>query len=392
MVDRQGAVEDVVIEPDFWRGRRVFLTGHTGFKGGWTALVLRSLGAEVTGFALAPEQPDGIFSAAHVVEDVEHKIGDIRDARTLDAAISEAQPEIVIHMAAQSLVRASYLEPVATYATNVMGTVHVLEAARHSPSMRAVVVVTSDKCYENLGHGRPYKEGEPLGGHDPYSNSKACAELVTDAYRRSFFTKAATGNVLAVASARAGNVIGGGDWAHDRLVPDAMRAFRARQPLRIRNPGHIRPWQHVLDPVLGYLLLAEHLVRRGAETQGAWNFGPSAASEVPVSVIVENLVRLWGGDARWERDGGEHPYEAPALKLDAAKASEQLKWRPVLGLQDALSATMTWYRAQHEGRDMRKVTLEQIEGVMTANLTGSAALPSSHGLAGAARAHVMNEA
>jgi CDP-glucose 4,6-dehydratase len=358
---RQGALEDVVIDADFWRGRRVFLTGHTGFKGAWTALVLRRLGAEVTGFSLAPEFEEGIFCAARVSEDLQHIVGDIRDQPALLAAMAKAQPEIVIHMAAQSLVRLSYAEPIDTYSTNVLGTAQVLEAVRQTGGVQAVIVVTSDKCYENVGRAWSYRETDALGGHDPYSSSKACAEMVTEAYRRSFFHGRESTHV---ASARAGNVIGGGDRAPDRLVPDAIRAFETRQPLRIRNPDAVRPWQHVLDPVLGYLRLAECLVRQGRSFCGPWNFGPTPASEVPVSVIADHLVRLWRGDAHWQHDASEHPHEAAYLKLDCSKATSELQWRPLLGLDEALRATVEWYRAQYDGMNMRKITLEQIESVL----------------------------
>jgi CDP-glucose 4,6-dehydratase len=361
VVQRQIAVEDVVIDAGFWRGRRVFLTGHTGFKGAWAALVLRHLGAEVTGFSLAPEFENGIFCAAQVSQDVAHIIGDIRDRPALTAAMAKAQPEIVIHMAAQSLVRLSYAEPIDTYSTNVLGTAHLLEAVRQNPSAQAVVVVTSDKCYENVGRAWSYRETDALGGHDPYSSSKACAEIVTEAYRRSFFHARGSAHV---ASVRAGNVIGGGDWARDRLVPDAMSAFAARQPLQIRNPTAVRPWQHVLDPVLGYLRLAERLVRQGGRFCGAWNFGPAPGSEVPVSTIADHLVGLWQDGAQWRHEVGDHPHEAAYLKLDCTKAASELQWRPLLGLDEALRATVEWYRALQDGMNMRKVTLAQIEQVL----------------------------
>jgi CDP-glucose 4,6-dehydratase len=347
----------MVIDPTFWVGRRVFFTGHTGFKGAWSTLLLKQLGAEVSGFALAPQDERGLFNAANVSDGIRHQIGDIRDFEVLKEAIGRAEPEIVIHMAAQSLVRQSYAEPVATYATNVMGTVHVLEAVRQVPGIKAVVVVTSDKCYENLGWVWGYRETDHLGGHDPYSNSKGCAELVTDAYRRSFFYR---DGATQIASARAGNVIGGGDWSRDRLVPDAVRAFRAGSALRIRNPRAVRPWQHVLDPVLAYLRLAERLAADSSAVGEGWNFGPSAASEVPVERVVDRLAWLWGPSAKWERDGGEHPHEAATLKLDCSKAYARLGWRPLIDLDTALSLTVEWYRADCTGEDMRKMTLDQI--------------------------------
>ncbi|MDR3467817.1 MAG: CDP-glucose 4,6-dehydratase [Xanthobacteraceae bacterium] len=357
-----------MIDTDFWRERRVFLSGHTGFKGGWTALLLHSLGARVFGFALPPEGEPNLFAAAGIERDLHHCIGDLRDFSAVSSAIAEARPDIVIHMGAQSLVRRSYLDPVSTYATNVMGTVHLLEAVRHAPSVRAVVVVTSDKCYENRNVPRGYQETDPLGGHDPYSNSKGCAELVTDAYRRSFYS---TPSSASVATARAGNVIGGGDWAEDRLIPDAMRAFMAEEPLLIRNPLAIRPWQHVLDPVLAYLLLAERLFARPGAFAQAWNFGPSADSEVSVETVVNRVVRLWGAGAGWQNDGGEHPHEAACLKLDCTKAATQLGWRPLLSLDDALRLTVEWYRAFQDGGDMRAVTLGQIGRILgTGGLRG----------------------
>jgi CDP-glucose 4,6-dehydratase len=355
-------MEDPVIDPKFWAGRRVFLTGHTGFKGAWMVLLLRHLGAHVTGFALAPLDTKDLFAVADGKSAVDtHILADIRAPQPIAEAIGAASPEIVIHMAAQSLVRPSYEDPIGTYATNVMGTVHVLDAARHCPSVRAVVVVTSDKSYENVNWVWGYRENDRLGGHDPYSNSKACTELVTDAYRSSFFGPTAS---CQVASARAGNVIGGGDWARDRLVPDAMRAFMANAPLRIRNPAAVRPWQHVLDPVVAYLLLAQRLAEHGRPFAESWNFGPSAASEVPVSRIVETLVGRWGDGARWEQDAGDHPHEAAYLKLDCAKAAARLGWHPLIELDQALELTVEWYRGLAAGADMRALTLGQMRRVL----------------------------
>ena len=338
------------------------LTGHTGFKGSWTVLLLRHLGANVTGFALPPVDPKELFEVADGKSALEqHILADICAPGPIAETIAAAKPEIVIHMAAQPLVRTSYEEPIRTYATNVMGTAHVLDAVRRAPSVRAVVSVTSDKCYENVGWVWGYRETDRLGGHDHYSNSKACAELVADAYRSSFF---APGGTCHVATARAGNVIGGGDWARDRLVPDAMRAFMADAALRIRNPSAVRPWQHVLDPVLGYLRLAERLVEGGRAYTEGWNFGPATASEVPVSRVVDALARLWGGSARWEHDAGEHPHEAVYLKLDCAKASARLGWRPLIDLDQALELTVEWYRGLAAGVDMRALTLAQTQRVL----------------------------
>lgn len=354
-------MEKLVIDRGFWKGQRVFITGHTGFKGAWAALLLNSLGAKVFGFALAPEHGDGIFAAAGVAQGLSHQIGDINDYAALSGAIAAARPEIVLHLAAQSLVRRSYAQPVETYMTNVMGTVHVLEAVRHVDSVRAVVIVSSDKCYENTAQAKGYVEGDRLGGADPYSNSKACVELVTDSFRRSFFS----GALPAVASARAGNVIGGGDWADDRLVPDAMRAFGAGKPLCIRNPHSVRPWQHVLDPVLGYLRLAEKLASDGTRYAEGWNFGPGADSEVAVGTIVDRLMQLWGEGAAWQRDGGEHPHEAAYLRLDCTKANAKLRWQPALPLGEALRLSVDWYKDLRKGASMREVSLAQIDQVLS---------------------------
>lgn len=349
-----------MIDPSFWRGKNVFLTGHTGFKGAWAALLLTRLGARVHGYALPPVHPLSLFVAAGVEDHVEHRIGDVRDLGALRDALSGAQPDIVIHMAAQALVRSSYSEPVDTFATNVMGTVNLLEAARGLASLRAIVVVTSDKCYENHGQQAGFREDDRLGGSDPYSNSKACAELVTDSYRRSFYQAA---DAAQIATARAGNVFGGGDWALDRLVPDAIQAFLAGEALRIRNPDAVRPWQHVLDPVLGYLALAER-VSTDASFAGGWNFGPGAESEVTVREIVENLLTLWGDGARWVADGGPHPREAAYLKLDCHKARTRLNWTPQLDLAQGLELAVDWYRATKSGANLRDISLDQIDLVL----------------------------
>lgn len=345
--------------PGFWAGRRVLLTGHTGFKGAWLSLWLARLGARVTGFALAPETDPSLHALADLPARVDSRIGDVRDLVALSACMTGARPEIVLHLAAQALVRPSYSDPVGTYASNVMGTVHLLEAVRACPSVRAVVIVTSDKAYENREWVWAYREDEPMGGRDPYSNSKGCAELVTSAYRASFFGDG--GHPARIASARAGNVIGGGDWSLDRLVPDVVRAFGRGEPVEIRAPGAVRPWQHVLEPLLGYLRLAEALCGEdGARYAEGWNFGPADADCQPVSEVVAGLARGWGTGATWRLAGGTHPHEATFLKVDASKARAHLGWDRRLRLAEALDWTGGWYRAQGEGADAAALTLDQI--------------------------------
>jgi CDP-glucose 4,6-dehydratase len=324
------------------------------------SLFLTRLGARLYGLALPPENRNDIYLVADVEHDVNHFIGDVRDYGIVRRTMELAKPEIVIHMAAQSLVRRSYSEPLNTYATNVMGTVNVLEAIRHFSEVRAAVIVTSDKCYENVGKSSGYCEVDALGGHDPYSNSKACAELVTAAYRRCFFDAS---DSAAIASVRAGNVIGGGDWTADRLVPDAIRAFIAGQTLRIRNPAAIRPWQHVLDPVIAYLEIAQRVFERGRDYAEAWNFGPSLDSEVSVAGIADRITQLWG-DCKWEPDGGSHPHEAMYLTIDSTKARTRLGWRPMFSLDEALRMTVAWYRGFNRNERMRDLTLEQIEAAL----------------------------
>lgn len=348
----------MAVNSTFWRGKRVFLTGHTGFKGSWLSLWLQELGSQVHGLALEPPTNPNLFTAAHVANGmVSHTLGDIRNLDTVQKAMQAAQPDIVIHMAAQPLVRLSYAEPVETYATNVMGTVHVLESARHTASVKAIVVVTTDKCYDNKEWAWGYREDEPMGGHDPYSNSKGCAELVTSAYRNSFLKNSGT----AVASARAGNVIGGGDWATDRLVPDILRAFEQNQPVTIRNPHATRPWQHVLEPLSGYLTLAEHLYTQGQPFAEGWNFGPKDDDARPVQWIVEHMVSSWGQGASWQPDDGTHPHEANYLKLDISKAKARLNWQPKWPLATALGHIITWHQAWLENKDMRHLCNTQIQ-------------------------------
>ncbi|MDD4915218.1 MAG: CDP-glucose 4,6-dehydratase [Methylococcales bacterium] len=354
------------MNPEFWPGRRVFLTGHTGFKGSWLSCWLQSLGAELTGYALPPPTNPSLFEIAEVANDMRSIIGDIRDLDALKAAMLEAKPEIIIHMAAQPLVRYSYQNPVETYATNVMGTVHLLESARTVDSVRAIVNVTTDKCYENREWVWGYRENEPMGGYDPYSNSKGCAELVTSAYRSSFFNPAEYGkHGVALASARAGNVIGGGDWAKDRLIPDIITAFSRNKSVLIRNPHAIRPWQHVLEPLRGYLTLAENLYTHGAVFAEGWNFGPNDNDAKPVQWIVNILAEQWGNGAAWEIDQAAHPHEAHYLKLDISKARTRLNWQPALTLSQSLQMIVDWYRGFENNSDMRKVVLEQISAYTT---------------------------
>ena len=346
----------------FWHSKRVFLTGHTGFKGSWMSLWLQSLGAEVTGFALEPPTQPNLFEEARIAQGMRSIMGDIRDLDALQRAMQEARPEIVIHMAAQPLVCYSYHKPLETYATNVMGTVHLLESVRHCPGIRAVVNITTDKCYENRKWDWGYRENEPLGGYDPYSNSKGCAELVSAAYRSSFFNiDKYIEHGVAVATARAGNVIGGGDWAHNRLLPDILRGFRQSQVVPIRNPNAIRPWQHVMEPLRGYLNLAEHLYEKGPNYAEAWNFGPNDEDAKPVKWIVERMANLWGPGAQWAVTEGEHPHEATYLKLDISKARNRLNWNPILRLEEALKLIVAWSRWWSDGADSRHFTLAQME-------------------------------
>ena len=351
------------VDPVFWRGKKVFLTGHTGFKGGWLSLWLASMGAKVTGYALAPNTMPNLFDGLMIDSLTEKShIADIRDLTTLKKAMLEAMPDVVIHMAAQPLVRYSYANPVETYATNVMGTVHVLEGARSVESVRATVVVTTDKCYENKEWVWGYRENEPMGGYDPYSNSKGCAELVTAAYRHSYFSESNSTNKIA--SARAGNVIGGGDWSEDRLIPDAIKAFEANEPLMIRNPLATRPWQHVLEPLSGYLILAQALYGEGSAFASSWNFGPRDEDNLPVQGVVDLLISRWGKMARWEKEGSEQPHEANLLRLDCSKARTQLGWSPRWSLEVAIQKIVEWQKAYQAKENMQEISLEQINNYM----------------------------
>ena len=342
-----GTVEALVTS-DIWRGRRVLLTGHTGFKGSWLALRLAALGAETTGFALVPDTTPNLFTLARIGDTLTHIEGDIRDRRALADAIREARPEIVLHLAAQPLVRAGYAAPIETFATNVMGTAHLLDACRDVPDCRAIVIVTTDKVYRNLEHPYPYREDEALGGHDPYSASKAAAELVAACWRNSYLRERG----VAVATARAGNVIGGGDWSPERLLPDAVRAWEAGQTLRVRRPDAIRPWQHVMEAVNAYLILAEALWR-APELAGAWNFGPEPGSAATVRNVIELAREAYGaGEVRYEtKDAG--PHEAGWLVLEIAKARHALGFRPRWSLEEAIRRTMDWHRRLAEGADAR---------------------------------------
>jgi len=362
-------MEGLDMNPGFWAGKNVFITGHTGFKGGWLCLWLQTLGAKVTGYALTPPTNPSFFESARVADGMTSIRGDIRDRDDFAAALSNAAPEIVIHMAAQPLVRRSYIDPVETYMTNVMGTVHLLEAVRHCATVRAVVNVTTDKCYENKEWVWSYRENEPLGGYDPYSSSKGCAELVTAAYRNSFFNPDKYSmHGVAVATARAGNVIGGGDWAADRLIPDVLAAFAQGKQAVIRSPLAVRPWQHVLEPLRGYLTLAERLCESGKDFADAFNFGPRSDDAKSVEWIVRELSVLWGKSASWHVDTGVQPHEAMYLKLDISKAANYLGWHPQLELKQALKLTVQWHKGLLSGADLRDLTLSQIKDYQAAGL------------------------
>jgi len=351
-----------MIDHSFWRGRKVFLTGHTGFKGSWLSLWLESLGASVTGYALSPPTKPSLFEQANIANSVRSICADVRDFPRVKAAIAECSPEVLIHMAAQSVVRRGYEDPIETYSSNVMGTVNVLEALRQLRQPCVVVNVTSDKCYANREWVWGYREDEAMGGRDPYSNSKGCAELVTSAYRDSFFPPTLLDqHGIAVATARAGNAIGGGDWTSDQLIPDLMRAFLEGYPCPIRNPSAIRPWQFVIEPLRGYLMLAERLAQDAARFAGGWNFGPAGADAKPVSWIADELAQSWGNGASWKRDTAVHPPEAHFLRLDASKASTYLEWHPLLSLRQALGWIVEWYRAFQRGGDLKMLTRMQIE-------------------------------
>ena len=346
---------------DFWHGRRVLVTGHTGFKGAWLCTWLHRLGAIVTGYSLPPPTRPSLFELARIDQLVDSRLGDVRDLIALTNALAGSRVEVVFHLAAQPLVMGGYTDPVGTFDTNVMGTVNLFQAIRSAPTVRAVVNVTTDKCYDNSGNGCAFRESDPIGGVDPYAASKACSELVTRAFGESFFDSAQYGeHGVAIATARAGNVIGGGDWGEHRLLPDIVRSFQAHRPVLIRRPGSTRPWQHVIEPLSGYLRLARMLIEAGPEFNGAWNFGPPSSDARPVSWVVEECVRLWGADSGWLLDTAHHQPEASLLQLDCSKASSGLAWEPRLSLEQSLQMTLSWYKELAAGADAMRLCDGQI--------------------------------
>ena len=345
----------------FWDGRKILLTGHSGFKGGWLSVWLQHLGADVTGYSIGPPTAPSLYEALKLADQMHSVYGDVKDLNALHAALASAKPNIVFHLAAQPLVRRSYLEPIETFTTNILGTANLLEAVRHCPSVGAVVVITTDKCYENKEWVWSYRENDSLGGSDPYSASKACVELVTTAYRRSYFSdRALLKRPVAVATARAGNVIGGGDWSPDRLIPDILAAFTDNRPVEIRNPNSVRPWQHVLEPLYGYLLLAENLIHYGDTFSEAWNFGPADQDTRPVKWIAAELQKMWPGPATWITGSANSLHETDVLALNSAKARSRLKWTNTWDLRTALAKTIEWHQAWQCGTDMIEITRRQI--------------------------------
>jgi CDP-glucose 4,6-dehydratase len=353
-----------MVSPTFWQGKRVFITGHTGFKGSWLSLWLQKMGVTLTGYALAPSTNPNLFEVADVARGMTSIIGDIRDLDSLQKAITDSQPQIILHLAAQALVEEGYRDPLGTFSTNVQGTANLLEATRSSAGIQAVVVVTSDKCYENKEWPWPYRENEALGGHDPYSSSKACAELVTAAYRQSFLTQSG----INIATARAGNVFGGGDWSANRLIPDLLAAFSQKKTARLRRPHSVRPWQHVLEPLAGYLMLAEHLCSNPAPNN-AWNFGPGDQDCLPAGKVANQLAKLWGDDASWQAEAHTFPHEAGLLRLDSSLARQELGWQTRWPLDTALAYTIFWQKTWLTVTNMREYTLGQIEKYTTDELT-----------------------
>ena len=351
-------MENMVISSNYWKNKKVFITGHTGFKGSWLSLWLQHLGADICGFSLASPTEPNLFTLAKVKENMQSITGDIRDDASIKDAIVNFKPEVVFHLAAQSLVRRSYIDPVGTYETNVIGTINVLEAIRAQNSVASVIVVTSDKCYENKETGKSFEEEDAMGGGDPYSSSKGCAELVTSSYKHSFFNN--ENRKIGIASVRSGNVIGGGDWAENRLIPDLCTSFIKGEQASIRYPDSIRPWQHVLDPISGYLLLAEK-INKDSSMSGGWNFGPVEEDAKPVKWIADELVRLWGCNAGWQRDENKHPNESGVLRLNCNKARKQLGWQSRLSLSQALKLTVEWFKAYENNDELKAVTLNQIK-------------------------------
>ncbi len=351
----------MVVNKKFWKGKKVLITGHTGFKGSWLSLWLQSIGTHIVGYSLPPPTKPSLFEVANVADGMCSINGDVRDIEHLKATIVKYQPEIIIHMAAQSLVRYSYIDPIETYTTNVLGTVNVLEAVRQIKGARKVLIITSDKCYKNNEWLWGYRENEPMGGHDPYSSSKGCAEIIISAYRHSYFpVENYDRHNVAIASARAGNVIGGGDWSDDRLIPDIMKAFMENRPVIVRNPNAVRPWQHVLEPLNGYLCLIEKLWANGPGFSSGWNYGPNDDDVCEVSWIVERMVKLWGENAQWDLDKDQNPHEANYLKLDCSKAKNILKWSPKLNLPATLEWIIKWYRNYQQNKDMRNYSEAEI--------------------------------
>ena len=362
MVEEKSTLEGLVVSNEFWKDKKVIITGHTGFKGSWLSLWLQNMGAQVVGVSLDPPTSPSLYDQANVAQKMLSLRADIRDLDKIKDIFNEHKPEIVFHLAAQPLVRYSYREPVETYQTNVMGTLNILEGIRSIDSVRAAVMITTDKCYENREWEWGYRENEPMGGHDPYSSSKGCAELLIASYRDSYYpTEKYNEHKTAIASVRAGNVIGGGDWAEDRLIPDIIRAVKSKSTVHIRNPNSVRPWQHVLEPLDGYIELAEKLFNFGGAYAEGWNFGPREEDARPVQWIVESMTNQWGEDANWVVDDGDHPHEANYLKLDCSKAHAKLNWWPKWSLETALGKIIEWHKAELSDADMNMITLQQIE-------------------------------
>lgn len=346
------------VSPEFWKNKRVFITGHTGFKGSWLSIWLQEMGAVVKGFSLSPSTTPNLFEVASVAKGMESEIGDIRNLEAITNSMTSFNPDILIHMAAQPLVRLSYVEPVETYATNVMGTIHILEAARKCKNLTSIVAITTDKCYENKEWSWGYRENEAMGGHDPYSSSKGCCELLIASYRKSFFNNPTSPSLSSV---RAGNVIGGGDWSDDRLIPDILKAFENSESVVVRNPLSTRPWQHVLEPLSGYLVLAENLYNSGNRFAEGWNFGPKDEDCKSVEWILDTMKKTWGEGASWKLDTNNNPHEAGFLKLDCSKAAQELKWVPQWDLEFTLKSIVDWHKAWINNADMKKQCLQEIK-------------------------------